>query len=184
MRESTYRIENIVATIDLGVGLDLDTIARSAPASEYNPDQFPGLIIRLPTRAALLLFKTGEVVIAGAKSERELKRAVSELRRILRSVGASDPPRLEVKVQNVVASCDMHAEVDIEKAALTLDNTLYDPEQFPGLIYKVGKTTFLIFRTGRCVCAGVKSEDELRRAITNAYNALKAIGALLNGTPS
>jgi transcription initiation factor TFIID TATA-box-binding protein len=183
MREPTYRIENIVATVDLGVGLDLNAIARRSPASEYNPDQFPGLIIRLPTKAALLLFKTGKVVIAGAKSEKELKRTVGELRKILRSAGVNDPPRLEVKIQNVVASCDMHTEVDIEKAALTLDNTLYDPEQFPGLIYVVGKTTFLIFRTGRCVCAGVKSEDELRHAITNTYNALKAIGALLNSTP-
>ncbi len=184
MREPTYRIENIVATVDLGVGLDLNAIARRTPASEYNPDQFPGLIIRLPTKAALLLFKTGKVVIAGAKSERELKQTVNKLRKILRSAVTSDPPRLEVKIQNVVASCDMHAEVDIEKAALTLDNTLYDPEQFPGLIYEVGKVTFLIFRTGRCVCAGVKSEDELRLAIINTYNALKAIGALLNSTPS
>jgi transcription initiation factor TFIID TATA-box-binding protein len=184
MGSPTYRIENIVATVDLGISLDLNTIARGTPAAEYNPDRFPGVIVRLPTKTALLIFRTGKVVIAGAKSEKTLIRAVGELRKVLRSAGVSDPPKLEVKIQNVVVSCDMHAEVDIEKAALTLDNTLYDPEQFPGLIYKIGETTFLIFRTGRCVCAGVKSEDKLRDAITNTYNALKTIGALLNNAPS
>jgi transcription initiation factor TFIID TATA-box-binding protein len=180
MRDPTYRIENIVATVDLGINLDLDAIARSTPAAEYNPDQFPGVIIRLSTKTALLLFRTGKVVIAGAKSEKMLKHAVGEVRRVLRSAGVGDPPKLEVEIQNVVASCDMHTEVDIEKASLMLDNTLYDPEQFPGLIYKVGRATFLIFSTGKCVCAGVRSEDELRPAITNTYNALKTIGALFS----
>ncbi len=183
MRGPTYRIENIVATVDLGVRLDLSAIARSVPASKYNPGRFPGLIIRLPTKAALLLFKTGKAVIVGARSEKKLKRAVVELRRILKSAGVN-PPKLEVEVRNIVASCNMYAEVDIEKAALMLDNTLYDPEQFPGLIYGTGKATFLIFRTGRCVCAGVRDEGELRGAINDVYNTLKAIGALLNGTPS
>ncbi len=120
MPNPTYRIENIVATVNLGVDLDLDKLAeRLPPAAEYNPpEQFPGLILRLQRpKISALIFRTGKMVCTGAKSENELKRAVKELVRLLNEHGADVPITPEIQVQNIVASGNLHAEVDIEKSA-------------------------------------------------------------------
>ncbi len=88
MPNPTYRIENIVATVNLGIDLDLDKLAERLPAAEYNPEQFPGLILRLQRpKISALIFRTGKMVCTGAKSENELKRAVKELVRLLNEHG-------------------------------------------------------------------------------------------------
>ncbi|MFP3173062.1 TATA-box-binding protein [Vulcanisaeta sp. EB80] len=181
MPNPTYRIENIVATVNLGVDLDLDKLAERLPAAEYNPEQFPGLILRLQRpKISALIFRTGKMVCTGAKSENELKRAVKELVRLLNEHGADVPLTPEIQVQNIVASGNLHAEVDIEKSALMLENSMYEPEQFPGLIYRMDdpKVVLLIFSSGKIVCTGAKKEVQVRDAVFKIHDVLKDIGAL------
>ena len=181
MPNPTYRIENIVATVNLGIDLDLDKLAERLPAAEYNPEQFPGLILRLQRpKISALIFRTGKMVCTGAKSENELKRAVKELVRLLNEHGADVPLTPEIQVQNIVASGNLHAEVDIEKSALMLENSMYEPEQFPGLIYRMDepKVVLLIFSSGKIVCTGAKKEQQVRDAVFKIHDILKDIGAL------
>ncbi|MGC9152663.1 MAG: TATA-box-binding protein [Vulcanisaeta sp.] len=181
MPNPTYRIENIVATVNLGVDLDLDKLAERLPAAEYNPEQFPGLILRLQRpKISALIFRTGKMVCTGAKSENELKRAVKELVRLLNEHGADVPLTPEIQVQNIVASGNLHAEVDIEKSALMLENSMYEPEQFPGLIYRMDdpKVVLLIFSSGKIVCTGAKKEAQVKDAVFKIHDVLKDIGAL------
>lgn len=181
MSSPTYRIENIVATVNLGVDLDLDKLAERLPAAEYNPEQFPGLILRLQRpKISALIFRTGKMVCTGAKSENELKRAVKELVRLLNEHEADVPLVPEIQVQNIVASGNLHAEVDIEKSALLLENSMYEPEQFPGLIYRMDdpKVVLLIFSSGKIVCTGAKREEQVKDAVFKIHNVLKDIGAL------
>ncbi|BDR92134.1 TATA-box-binding protein [Vulcanisaeta souniana] len=181
MPNPTYRIENIVATVNLGVDLDLDKLAERLPAAEYNPEQFPGLILRLQRpKISALIFRTGKMVCTGAKSENELKRAVKELVRLLNEHGADVPITPEIQVQNIVASGNLHAEVDIEKSALMLENSMYEPEQFPGLIYRMDdpKVVLLIFSSGKIVCTGAKKEMQVKDAVFKIHDVLKDIGAL------
>lgn len=181
MPNPTYRIENIVATVNLGIDLDLDKLAERLPAAEYNPEQFPGLILRLQRpKISALIFRTGKMVCTGAKSENELKRAVKELVRLLNEHGADVPLMPEIQVQNIVASGNLHAEVDIEKSALMLENSMYEPEQFPGLIYRMDdpKVVLLIFSSGKIVCTGAKKEQQVRDAVFKIHDILKDIGAL------
>ncbi len=181
MPTPTYRIENIVATVNLGVDLDLDKLAERLPAAEYNPEQFPGLILRLQRpKISALIFRTGKMVCTGAKSEVELRRAVKELVRLLSEHGVNIPSSPEIQIQNIVASGNLHAEVDIEKAALLLENSMYEPEQFPGLIYRMDdpKVVLLIFSSGKIVCTGAKKEVQVRDAVNKVYEILKGIGAL------
>ncbi|KUO80387.1 MAG: TATA-box-binding protein, partial [Vulcanisaeta sp. OSP_8] len=163
------------------VDLDLDKLAERLPAAEYNPEQFPGLILRLQRpKISALIFRTGKMVCTGAKSENELKRAVKELVRLLNEHGADVPLTPEIQVQNIVASGNLHAEVDIEKSALMLENSMYEPEQFPGLIYRMDdpKVVLLIFSSGKIVCTGAKKEVQVRDAVFKIHDVLKDIGAL------
>ncbi len=181
MGKPTYRIENVVATVNLGVELDLEKLAERLPAAEYNPDQFPGLILRLQRpKVSALIFRTGKMVCTGAKSEEELKRAVKTIVKILSDHGIKITKPPEIQIQNIVASGNLKAEVDIEKAALLLENAMYEPEQFPGLIYRMDnpKVVLLIFSSGKIVCTGAKKESQVQEAINKIYQILKEIGAL------
>ena len=179
-KEPSYRIENIVATVNLGVDLNLEMLAEKLPAAEYNPEQFPGLILRLQKpKISALIFRTGNMVCTGAKSEDELKRAIKSLIKILNEYGAEIPMNPDIQVQNIVASGNLHAEVDIERSALMLENSMYEPEQFPGLIYRMGdpKVVLLIFSSGKIVCTGAKRDLQVKEAIVKLYDKLKDVGA-------
>ncbi|MCC6019834.1 MAG: TATA-box-binding protein [Thermoproteaceae archaeon] len=180
-RGPSYRIENIVATINLGVELNLERLAERLLTAEYNPDQFPGLILRLTKpRVSALIFRTGKIVCTGAKNEEDLKNAVRALTQLLREHGADVPSEPEVQVQNIVASGNLHVEVDLEQAVLMLDNAMYEPEQFPGLIYRMSspKVVMLIFGSGKIVCTGAKSETDVGRAVNKLYSQLRELGVL------
>lgn len=74
-----FRIENIVASANLNVELNLYAIAREVGNVEYEPEQFPGAILKLKDpKTSLLLFKNGKLICTGAKSEQEVDRAIKK----------------------------------------------------------------------------------------------------------
>jgi len=175
------RIENIVATVTLDQGLDLGAIARSIPNVEYDPEEFPGLVLRLDNpKLTALVFSTGKMVITGAKSTQMLIKGFKRILRLFYKHGILITGKPRVQIQNVVASANLNAEVNLEIAAEQLDNVMYEPEQFPGLIYKMDdpKVVLLIFSSGKMVITGAKSEEEVAQAVKNIYEKLKSIGAL------
>ncbi len=177
----TYKVENIVATVNLGVDLDLEGLAESLHQAEYNPDQFPGLILRLSRpRISALIFRTGKMVCTGAKSEDELRNAIKVLIKLLNDHGAHVPFNPEIQIQNIVASGNLFAEVDLERAALMLEDSMYEPEQFPGLIYRMRdpKVVILIFGSGKIVCTGAKRERDVKDAVERLYGTLRELGVL------
>ncbi|MCC6047411.1 MAG: TATA-box-binding protein [Desulfurococcaceae archaeon] len=175
------RVENIVATVTLDQGLDLGAIARSIPNVEYDPEEFPGLVLRLDNpKLTALVFSTGKMVITGAKSTQMLIKGFKRILRLFYKHGILITGKPRVQIQNVVASANLNAEVNLEIAAEQLDNVMYEPEQFPGLIYKMNdpKVVLLIFSSGKMVITGAKSEEEVAQAVRNIYEKLKSIGAL------
>jgi len=177
----TINIENIVATVSLDQPLDLYAIERAIPSVEYNPEQFPGLVYRLEEpRVTALIFKSGKMVITGAKSTQQLIEAVKKIVRNLKKHGIMIVGRPKVQIQNIVASANLHICVDLERAALTLENSMYEPEQFPGLIHKMDepKVVLLIFSSGKMVITGAKREEEVYEAVARIYEKLKSIRAL------
>lgn len=164
-----YKINNIVATVYLNIieKLDLVKIARKFPETEYNPEKFPGLIFRLDSpKASFLIFSTGSMVLTGIKNINLIEKAVNNLLKILRTIGLK-LPKPNIKIQNFVANGDLHISIDLNQAVLLMDNAMYEPEVFPGLIYhmKNPKAVFLIFSTGKIVCTGVKDEKLVEEAI-------------------
>jgi transcription initiation factor TFIID TATA-box-binding protein len=175
------KVENIVATVTLDQGLDLGAIARSIPNVEYDPEEFPGLVLRLDNpKLTALVFSTGKMVITGAKSTQMLIKGFKRILRLFYKHGILITGKPRVQIQNVVASANLNAEVNLEIAAEQLDNVMYEPEQFPGLIYKMNdpKVVLLIFSSGKMVITGAKSEEEVAQAVRNIHEKLKSIGAL------
>jgi transcription initiation factor TFIID TATA-box-binding protein len=179
MRKPTCRVENIVATIDLGVNLDLEELAGSLPGADYDANRFPGLVLRLRNpRVAFLLFKNGKVVCTGSKSMGQVMTGVGALVGMLRSCGVSAPIVPTPRVENVVATCDLHAMVNVEKAVFLLGNTFYDPEVFPGLVYSDFGVTFLIFYSGRVIVTGAKNERQVVEVANRLFDVLRGLGVL------
>ncbi len=177
----SIKIENIVATVSLDQPLDLIAIERSMPTVEYNPDQFPGLIFRLDSpKVTALIFKSGKMVITGAKSTEELIKAVKKIVRTLYKKGIIITSRPKIQIQNIVASANLYREVNLEKAAFLLENNMYEPEQFPGLIYRMSdpQVVLLIFSSGKMVITGAKSEDEVEEAVRKIYKKLEELECL------
>ncbi|MFP3215392.1 MAG: hypothetical protein RXR32_02500 [Candidatus Micrarchaeota archaeon] len=80
-----FKVENIVASADLGVDLDLYGIAKASPDVDYEPEQFPGAICKIKDpKSALLLFKNGKIICTGAKTEADIRRAINQVIKLVK----------------------------------------------------------------------------------------------------
>ncbi len=174
--EAYIHIENVVATATLNQNIDLNSIVRIFPGVEYRPEQFPGLVYRLrKPKTTTLIFGSGKMVCTGAKSERQAREAVTKVVDELKRNGIVILRKPEIQIQNIVASVGLGGHIDLEKSTYSLRRTMYEPEQFPGLIYRMDdpKVVILIFSTGKLVCTGAKKETEVHRAVAKLQETLE-----------
>ncbi|MEE8168813.1 MAG: TATA-box-binding protein [Candidatus Hydrothermarchaeales archaeon] len=175
------KVENVVASTSLGQKFDLGLITVAMDKVEYEPEQFPGLVYHLDEpKAAALIFGSGKIVCTGAKSIDEAKLAIERIVQKIKESGVEIDKKPEVIVQNVVATANLEAELNLDAIAVGLDNTEYEPEQFPGLVYRMKdpKVVLLLFGSGKIVCTGAKSVEDAERAAENVYNTLSELGLL------
>ena len=179
--KAVVTIQNLVATAGLKQRLDLDIIARLFPGTEYRPEQFPGLVFRLKKpKTATLLFSSGKMVCTGSKSERQARKAVSTILNELKRNKIVIVGKPSIKVVNIVASGGLGGSIDLEKTTYSLKKTMYEPEQFPGLIYRMDepKVVMLLFASGNFVCTGAKKEEEVHHAVAKLQETLESKGLL------
>ena len=177
------KIENVVASTTLGEELDLQSIALSLDGAEYEPEQFPGLIYRLKEpKTATLLFRSGKVVCTGAKSLPHVEIAITKVAEQLEKAGIKIRTKPKVEVQNIVASSDLGQEINLNAIAISLglERVEYEPEQFPGLVYRLDspKVVVLLFGSGKLVCTGAKHVEDVSVAVDKITEELKAAGLL------
>ncbi|MHC3129960.1 MAG: TATA-box-binding protein [Candidatus Bathyarchaeota archaeon] len=174
--EDSIRIENVVASVTLNQRIDLNAVVKGNPLVEYRPEKFPGLVFRLKRpKTAILIFSTGKMVCTGAKSEKESKRAVLKVVRELKKSGIIIIGKPEIKVVNIVASANLLGRIELEDCAYSLRKTMYEPEQFPGLIYRMDepKVVILLFASGKLVCTGATKEEDVYTAVDKLHKSLK-----------
>lgn len=174
--KATLSIQNVVASATLNQKVDLNAVVKGYPGVEYRPEQFPGLVFRLKRpKTATLIFSSGKMVCTGAKSEKESKRAVMKVVKELKKGGIIIISKPEMKIQNIVASGVLGGLIDLEKAAYTLEHAMYEPEQFPGLIYRMAepKVVILLFASGKLVCTGAKKEQDVYVAVEKLHTILE-----------
>jgi len=182
----TFKIENIVATVILDQPIDISKVEEAVKGSTYQPDQFPGLVLRLDKpKSTALIFRSGKMVVTGAKSTQQLIQVVKKIIKILIKAGVQIKSKPHAQIQNIVASGDIGAFVNLEKAAYLLEDSMYEPEQFPGLIHKMRnpRVVLLIFSSGKMVITGAKEEGEVGRAVEIIAKKLEEIGCLLPRPP-
>src|SRR4030042_1333069 len=169
-------IENVVASATLDQKIDLLAIMKVFRNVEYRPKQFPGLVFRLKRpKTATLIFGSGKMVCTGAKSEKQARSAVMTVVKELKKSGIIIISKPELKIQNIVASVSLGGKEDLELAVSKLVKTMYEPEQFPGLIYRmdVPKVVILIFASGNLVCTGAKKEQDVYDAVHKLHERLE-----------
>ena len=169
-------IVNVVASATIEQRLDLNDITKKFPDVEWNPEQFPGAVFRLRNpKTATLLFGSGKMVCTGSKSEEMAVKAVNTVVQKLRKGKIKIKNDPIVTVQNIVSSINLGGKVSLEQAARTLPRSMYEPEQFPGLIHRMldPKTVILIFASGKLVCVGARQEDEIHRSVNQIHNELE-----------
>jgi len=173
--KAIINIQNVVASATLNQKVDLNAVVKGYPGVEYRPEQFPGLVFRLKRpKTATLIFNSGKMVCTGAKSEKEACRAVMNVIKELKKGGIIIIRKPELKIQNIVASASLGGRIDLEQAVSTLGKTMYEPEQFPGLIYRMDepKVVILIFASGNLVCTGAKKEQDVYDAVHKLHGSL------------
>jgi transcription initiation factor TFIID TATA-box-binding protein len=181
--EGTISVENVVASATAGQELDLETLSVDLPGAEYNPDRFPGLIYRqTEPKSSTLLFRSGKIVSTGAQSVDDVKAAVHGTLSALEDLGIPTVDDPELTVQNIVSSADLGQRLNLNATAigLGLEAVEYEPEQFPGLVYRSEEpdTVALLFGSGKCVITGATDLTAAEESLASVRTELSELGVL------
>jgi TATA-box binding protein (TBP) (component of TFIID and TFIIIB) len=143
---------------------------------QYNPKRFAAVIMRIrEPKTTALIFASGKMVVTGAKSEDDSKLASRKYARIIQKLGFN-AKFTDFKIQNIVGSCDIKFPIRLEGLASKHHNfSSYEPELFPGLIYRMikPKIVLLIFVSGKIVLTGAKVREEIYQAFEMIYPVLQ-----------
>jgi len=145
---------------------------------QYNPKRFAAVIMRIrEPKTTALIFASGKMVVTGAKSEDDSKLASRKYARIIQKLGFN-AKFTDFKIQNIVGSCDIKFPIRLEGLASKHHNfSSYEPELFPGLIYRMikPKIVLLIFVSGKIVLTGAKVREEIYQAFEMIYPVLQGL---------
>ena len=179
-----FKIVNMVGVSKIGEDFDLNTLALSLEGADYEPENFPGLIYKIKEpKAAFLIFRSGKVVCTGTRSAKEAQAALDIATSNLHEIGMEVLPNPKIEIVNIVASGNMTSEslnLNQVAMALGLENIEYEPEQFPGLVFRMKepKVVILIFSTGKVICTGARSKKDVELALENMHRELDEHGFL------
>ncbi len=178
---TAVKIENVVATSSLETKLDLEEAAVVLDGAEYDPEVFPGLIFRMQNpKTSILLFRTGKIVCTGGKTVDDARAGVNKVKGLLNKGGIETVDEVEVTVQNIVATYSLEEDLNLNTVAMVLglERVEYEPEQFPGLVYRVkdSSAVLLLFGTGKMVCTGAKDVKDLEEAVEYTREELGRAG--------
>jgi transcription initiation factor TFIID TATA-box-binding protein len=171
------QVQNIVLSVTYeGVEFNLERLAKSLEGARYDPEVFPGIAYKSEDPpASFLIFASGKMNCVGARSMADAKLAIKKLTKKLKKARIKIKSEPKVQVQNIVASFDFGREFDLERIARTYENTEYEPEVFPGLVFRLDdpKVVVLLFVSGKGVCAGAKGMKDIQRAAQKITKILR-----------
>ena len=174
-----YVITNMVAAGNLGISLDLYKLSLVMPFIEYEPEQFPGAILKFKKpKATLLIFKNGKVVCVGCGSKKEIEATLKKAFKLLLPKAKMIFKRMKIpeyEVTNIVAAANLNITIDLFTIAYKERDVEYEPEQFPGAIlkFKKPKVSLLLFKNGKVIIAGARRESEIKTSLDLAEGMLR-----------
>jgi transcription initiation factor TFIID TATA-box-binding protein len=183
MDEKKYeslKIENIVASGAIADSIDLEVISNNIENCELNTKRFPGAVYRMENpKIASLIFSSGKVVLTGIRDDKALETGLKLIIGKMKEAGIAcfDEPR--VAVTNIVCSYDIGNKINLNKVVMTLslENIEYEPEQFPGLVYRISdpKIVALLFSSGKIILTGGKNMEDIKRGLAFLEQKLGSI---------
>ena len=181
LEDAGLSVENIVATLDLGQELDLLNLSNYLDECEYEPEITPFLIYRPSAFKGTVLIPTnGMASFVGCKSKDDLIQLADHLISRLSEIAPEDlPPPFELEIQNIVIQGELGTELELTEIAILfgMENTEYEPEQFPGVIYRPSEgRTVLLFSSGKFMVNGAKSYSQALATVENLVKHLHDSG--------
>ena len=177
----SLRIENVVASVRISNYIPLDTLLEKYKDIEKK-DNFPGLIVKMKhPKATILIFSSGKMVLTGIRLPKHIPIVVEKIRNKIEGADITLDMKPIIKVENIVVRGDFHTQINLDLTSLALNRAIYEPEVFPGLIYKVtepDKICFLIFSSGRIICTGANKESIIKREVKRLALQLKSFKVL------
>ncbi len=186
MGKVNFKIVNIVASAKIPAIINLYDLAFESDENiEYEPEQFPGAILRMNIdgkNISVLIFENGKINITGAKKEETIQKALEKTLKIIKNYirEGKIPDNVSYKITNRVATTNIGHKIDIERLSREVENVEYDPDVFPGAKIRYPKPgsegkyiSLLVFSTGKINCAGAKDNETIQRILDQAYETIK-----------
>lgn len=180
--ENMSEVVNVVGGGDLKRDIRLEKVYEdmSAPILRYDPESFAGLYIKFEEEGpTVMLFSSGKYNIAGADSTESLRNAHQYLLNSLIDLGIEiDSSQVEIEIRNQVYVDDCGYELDLEKLLpdLGFENTEYEPEIFPGIMYRPKEGGLLIiFRSGKIMITGLKDPQKIAQILERTKNRINEL---------
>jgi len=166
----SLKIENIVASGVIADSIDLHDVSQKVKNCELNTKRFPGAVYRIENpKIASLIFSSGKVVLTGIRNQQALADGLKIIMTSLKEAGVDTHKEPKVAITNMVCSYDMGKYINLNKVVITLnlENIEYEPEQFPGLVYRIKdpKIVALLFSSGKIILTGGKNMEDIKRGL-------------------
>lgn len=179
-KDPALKIENIVASGAIADSIDLQAVASQTDHFELNSKRFPGAVFRLnEPKVASLIFASGKIVLTGIKNDAALAEGLAAITSALRKAGVATYAEPRVSVTNIVCSYDTGSSINLNKlvVALNIENIEYEPEQFPGLVYRLDepKIVALLFSSGKIILTGGRSLEDIRKGLERIEYRLASV---------
>jgi transcription initiation factor TFIID TATA-box-binding protein len=187
-QQSLGKLMEIISTMgsgSIGREIDLETLVSELEhhLGEVIDANFHGpamVTVRLEDGGpAYTIYRTGTFQIRGAETEDLLSESLRRFKQVFNEINI-DTSDIEFEQVTSVFMEDLDREVDLEKLAieLGLEYTEYEPEQFPGLIYRPSKyeVTLLIFATGKIIIGGTVNRQQAIHAVRHLQKEMQLEG--------
>ncbi|MEN6343301.1 MAG: TATA-box-binding protein [Methanospirillum sp.] len=177
----TVGVRNVVAVARIADRLPVDDLAPKIPGAALDT-RVMRMVVRIShPKAAVFAFSSGKVIFTGLRDANTLEPAVASLLETLRAAGADlADPAPSAEIVNLVASGFLGDRVSLVRLAhaRNFERIEYDPEQFPGLVYRSeAGPAVLVFSTGALVATGARSLDRAQEAAVEAWHIIDTAGA-------
>jgi transcription initiation factor TFIID TATA-box-binding protein len=176
----SLKIENIVASGVIADSIDLEKVSDKIKNCELNTKRFPGAVYRIENpKIAVLIFSSGKVVLTGIRNKKDLHEGLNIVIQSIRDAGGETYDEPQVAITNIVCSYDMGKYINLNKVVITLnlENIEYEPEQFPGLVYRIEnpKIVALLFSSGKIILTGGKNMEDIKQGLNFLEQRLESI---------
>ncbi len=176
----SLKIENIVASGVIAESIDLVKFSENVENCELNKKRFPGAVYRiLDPKIACLVFSSGKIVLTGIKNNKALADGLAIVIKSLKKMGIEPLKEPKVAITNMVCSYNLGKYININKLTVTLnlENIEYEPEQFPGLVYRIKdpRIVVLIFSSGKIILTGGRNLKDVRKGLEILEKKLESV---------